>query len=271
MCYYNGQKVTRAEYIRLKNLEKVLANYDFLNSDLNIGFDYKHNAVLKPIPGKEDFDLVEMEWGFIPHYINNREDLLKFRKGGMNPKTGKFDPPILTLNAIGEEMFDKVTYKKAAMDRRCLILSAGFYEWRHIYRKNKKTGEPLKTPDKYPYHIGLKDKEYFYMAGIWTPWTDKVTGEYVESDAIVTTKANFLMEQVHNSKKRMPTILNEDLAYEWLFGDLDQKRILELASTQYPANEMFAYPIAKDFIGSMNPQEPFHYDESIVTPLVEAT
>ena len=25
MCYYNGQKVTRSEFIRLKNLEKTIA------------------------------------------------------------------------------------------------------------------------------------------------------------------------------------------------------------------------------------------------------
>ena len=29
MCYYNGQKVTHAEFIRLKQLEKALAKYDF--------------------------------------------------------------------------------------------------------------------------------------------------------------------------------------------------------------------------------------------------
>ena len=69
MCYYNGQKVTHAEFIRLKQLEKALAKYDFLTHDLNIGFEYGLNAVLKPMPDKEDFDIVQMEWGFIPHYI----------------------------------------------------------------------------------------------------------------------------------------------------------------------------------------------------------
>ncbi|UAY53198.1 SOS response-associated peptidase [Ferruginibacter albus] len=261
MCYYNGQKVTRAEYIRLKNLEKLVANYDFLNRDLDIGFDYGLNAVLKPIEGKEDFDIVQMEWGFIPHYVPNREELLKMRKGGVNPKTGKFDPPILTLNAIGEEMFQKVSYKKSAYERRCLVLSSGFYEWRHIYPKNKRTGAPLKTAVKYPYHIYLPGKEYFFMAGIWTPWTDKNTGEHVESFAIVTTKANKLMEQVHNSKKRMPTILNEDLAYEWLFGKLDEKRISEIAATQYPSEEMAAHPIAKDFITALEPMAQCEYED----------
>jgi hypothetical protein len=61
MCYYNGQKVTRAEFIRLKQLEKAIANYDFLSMDLNIGFDYSLNAVCKLIARKEDFDIVEME------------------------------------------------------------------------------------------------------------------------------------------------------------------------------------------------------------------
>ena len=50
MCYYNGQKVTREEYIRLKQLEKAIAKYDFLNRDLQVGFDYNMNAVLKRDP-----------------------------------------------------------------------------------------------------------------------------------------------------------------------------------------------------------------------------
>ena len=80
MCYYNGQKVTREEFIRLKQLEKLVANYDFLNRDLQVGFDYNMNAVLKRDPEKEDFDIVQMEWGFIPHYLKTREDVFKMRK-----------------------------------------------------------------------------------------------------------------------------------------------------------------------------------------------
>ena len=99
------------------------------------------------------------------------------------------------------------------------------------------------------------------MAGIWQPWTDKSTGEHVETFAIVTTKANKLMEQVHNSKKRMPTILNDDLAYEWLFGDLDEKRILEVAATQYPTDEMQACSIAKDFRDVLEPAREFEYED----------
>ena len=72
MCYYNGVKVTRTEFIRLKQLEKLVANYDFLSKPLQIGFEYKPHAVLKRIPNKEDFEIVEMEWGFIPQLYKNK-------------------------------------------------------------------------------------------------------------------------------------------------------------------------------------------------------
>jgi putative SOS response-associated peptidase YedK len=260
MCYYNGQKVTHAEYIRLKHLEKLVAEYDFLQSDVLIGFDYKEKAVLKPMEGKEDFDIVKMEWGFRAPFWRTEEEVMRWRKGFMDEK-GQFRQ-LLTLNAMSEEfLLPKKIYRSAALNRRCLILSTGFYEWRHIFPINKRTGQPNKTAVKYPYFISLKEKEYFYMAGIWQPWTDQQTGEYVESCAIVTTKANRLMEQIHNSKKRMPTILNEDQAWEWMFGDLDEKNISEIGATQFPSEEMQAWSIKKDFLSSLCPADPVVYPE----------
>ncbi|GAC1387631.1 MAG: SOS response-associated peptidase [Ginsengibacter sp.] len=265
MCYYNGQKVTRVEFIRLKQLEKAVANYDFLNKDLQIGFEYSENAVLKKT-GESDFDIVKMEWGFLPKTwygkpIDTRAKAERFRKGFPN-LAGKMELGITTLNAMAEELLlpGKI-YREAALERRCLVLSTGFFEWRHIYPLNKRTGQPLKTPKKYPYYISLRNQGYFYIAGIWQPWKDEETGEYVETDAIVTTAANKLMEQVHNSKKRMPTILNDDLAYEWLFGDLSEERITEIARTQFPANEMQACTIAKDFREALEPAKEFAYED----------
>jgi putative SOS response-associated peptidase YedK len=129
-----------------------------------------------------------------------------------------------------------------------------------IFPLNKRTGIPLETANKIPYFITVKDRGYFFMAGMWQGWTDRLTGEYVETFAIVTAKANKLMEQVHNNKKRMPTILNEDLAYEWMFSDLDDKRILEIAATQYPSAEMEACTIAKDFRSALELAKPCEYE-----------
>lgn len=41
MCYYNGQKVSKTEFLKLLQLEKAIKDFDFLNHELKAGFDYK--------------------------------------------------------------------------------------------------------------------------------------------------------------------------------------------------------------------------------------
>ncbi len=55
------------------------------------------------------------------------------------------------------------------------------------------------------------------------------------------------MEHVHNSKKRRPAILDDDLVHEWMPKIPDKKKILKIAATQYPAKETQACTMAKDF------------------------
>lgn len=266
MCYYNGQKVTHEEYIRLKHLEKLVKQYPFLNRDIEVGFNFGPTAVLKRVPGTEDAELVEMEWGFIPDpmswpFIETGEQLNRIRHGYTDER-GRFQQPLNFLNAVSEELLQKnKVYRRAALERRCLVLSTGFYEWRHVFGKNKRTGEPLKTATKYPYRVGVRNREYFWLAGIWNPWTDENTGEHIESCAIITTQANLVMEQIHNSKKRMPTMLPDELAWEWLFGDLDEKRISEIARFQIPWEELSYYTLKKDFLNSIDPLASFEYKE----------
>lgn len=263
MCYYNGQKLTRAEYIHLLDLEKAIAAFNFLDSDLFNGFDYPMVATIKPRKDERNFDVVQMEWGFIPPYPKTREDVVKMRNGYTDAH-GKFHIPYTMLNAQGEELLlpGKV-FRQAALERRCLVLSSGFYDWRHVHGKNKRTGEPLKTATKYPYRVGVKDSEYFYMAGVWQPWTDQQTGEYIETVAIVTTKPpkGHLMAQVHNSKERMPTILPDDLAFEWIMEELSEDRITELANYVIPSIQIDAYTIHKDFRNRIDPIAAFEYEE----------
>jgi putative SOS response-associated peptidase YedK len=265
MCYYNGQKVSRAEFIRLLQLEKAVKNYDFLNRAVHNGFAYSPIAVLKRNEAETNFNIVQMEWGFLPTYLKNRDAVAKFRNG-YKDATGKWHIGYTTLNAKAENMFtnekgNPSIYAEAARKHRCLVLSTGFYEWRHVYPLNKKTGQPLKTAIKYPYFISVKGEEYFYMAGIWQEWTDKDTGEIVETVAVTTAVANPLMQVVHNSKQRMPTILNDELAYEWMFGDLSDERITEIASSQFPAKQMDACSIAKEFLTTLEPATPFLYED----------
>ncbi|MDF3077530.1 MAG: response-associated peptidase [Sphingobacteriaceae bacterium] len=265
MCYYNGQRVTRSELIKLKALEKELSAYGFLDQGVISGFSDTPVAVLKPNDTKTDFNIEQMEWGFIPPYLRNREAVNRFRNG-YKDENGKWNIGYTTQNAKAENLFisergKRSMFADAARERRCLVLSTGFFEWRHVYGTNKRTGQPLKTPAKYPYYIHVREHEYFFFAGIWQPWTDQETGEHVNTVSVVTTEANELMKIVHNSKERMPTILNEDLAWEWMMEDLTDERILEIGARQYPAQEMEACTITRQFQTLLDPTEPHSYEE----------
>ena len=83
----------------------------------------------------------------------------------------------------------------------------------------------------------------------------------VDCFALITTAANSLMEKIHNTKKRMPLILPESLAAEWISDSLDENRIQEIASYQIDSNKMEVYTIAKNFREAINPMEAFNYAE----------
>jgi putative SOS response-associated peptidase YedK len=258
-------KLTKFELFEILEIERQMTEDELKTAELRkhevrSGFEYKPVDII--VPDKDcKWDLAEMEWGFIPQYWWTRSDVEKYRRGGVDEKTGKYRPPITTLNAIGEELLlPGKMYRDAALNRRCLFPATDFYEWRHIFPIGKK-GQPLKTAVKYPYRIGLKGKQVFFIAGIWQTWTDRESGETVDTCALVTTKANTLMEQVHNSKKRMPCILTEELAAEWISDGLTEERITEIATFQYPAVEMEAHTIRKDFQSAADPREHFVYDD----------
>jgi len=257
MCYYNGIKVTKVEYNRLKDLERQVV---FLNEEFAIhkGFDYNDFPVLRAIPGSHETERVNMQWGFLPSYLRNQEEVKKFRFGYKND-AGKWIPGYTTLNATSEQLLGKM-FKDAALHRRCLIPSNGFYEWRHVQVVGK-SGKLLKTPEKFPYWVRMKDQPEFFMAGIYNPWTDQDTKITINTFAIITTEANTLMKQIHNSKERMPTILPGNLAESWLYKDLADQDILDIANYQTATAEMIATPLHKDFLKRDNPHEAVVYQE----------
>lgn len=236
-----------ADSIRLRELEKELESVHF-STPLQSGFEYGTWPVLIPTPDKKDFNIVSAHWELIPPFVFTGKSLEDFRS--------KYD----TLNAKGETILSSRIYREPALKGRCLIPSTGFYEWRHIHPLGK-SGQPLKTPVKYPYYIRLKDCSYFFIAGISQPWTDRDTGETFDTFSLVTTEANSLMAQIHNKKKRMPVILPEAQAYEWLFDSLSEKRISELATYQIGSEALEVTTLRKDFRNSGSPSEPFTYPD----------
>jgi len=257
MCYYNGQRVTRAEYIELKGLAKPVRNYDFLNVGVHNGFNYAPCAIAIPSEDGRDFEIVQAEWGYVPGYIKTREEANIFRR------------QYTTLNFKAENLFVREDGKRsmwadAAVTRRCLVLSTGMVESRHIPKIGKK-GQELKATDKFPYYITIKGREYFWFPGLYNEWFDPETGKWVNTVAFGVTKANGAMRQIHNSKLRMPSIPPDDLAWEWMMtkptdGKLTEKqeaRLSEIALTQIPSAYMEFCTINSDyrFAGEATPLE----------------
>jgi putative SOS response-associated peptidase YedK len=119
-----------------------------------------------------------------------------------------------TFNARAETISEKASYKHAIKNKRCLVLTNGFYEWQ---TRNKL---------KQPYYINVKDTEAFALAGVYDKWTNKETGEIINTFSVITTKANSLMEEIHNVKKRMPVILDDESEKVWLDSDLPMDKTL---------------------------------------------
>ncbi|AMR31725.1 hypothetical protein A0256_09960 [Mucilaginibacter sp. PAMC 26640] len=261
MCYYISQKVSGYQQIKLADMEAPVGEINHPHAHMHNGFSYKPAVSVIPNEAEDNIRLVEMEWGFLPKYITSREQAEKMRRGFKDPVKG-FQPPLTMLNAKSEELMQpRKVFRDAALKRRCLMLATGFFEWRHMPKFNKKTGEQLKTTSKYPYHINIKNRPYFFMAGIWQPFTDAATGETIATTAIVTTEANPLMRVIHNSKMRMPTILPDDMAKEWLLGDLSEEQITGLATYQIPYDEMTACTIQDNFRELPEPDEPYIYED----------
>ena len=99
---------------------------------------------------------------------------------------------------------EKPSFRNA---KRCIIFADGFYEWKWLDPKGMK---------KEKYLIKYPDSELFGFAGLYDQWVNKETGEILESCSIVTTAAEGIMKEVHNSKLRMPVTLNIDSMSNWL-------------------------------------------------------
>lgn len=151
-----------------------------------------------PVILNEDPDLIQMaSWGLVPPFIHDAEKAL--------------DISNKTCNARAETIHEKPSFKHAAKSNHCLVLVDGFFEWQEVKGK------------KYPYYIYKKDEEPFALAGLWEPWTNPDTGEINKTFTIITCEANALLTKIHNTKKRMPVILDSQNEAKWLEGDAPLK------------------------------------------------
>jgi len=221
MCYYVDAKYTKKQVCENFSVE---TNFnDWEGEKMMSGFRAKgtYDKQLPIITDENPDTAVLGDWGLMPFFSKDRSFQVK------------------TLNAIIEEIDTKNSYKNS-INKRCLILVNGFYEWRTL----DKNGNP--DPDgkiKQLHRIRLDNgNKLFALAGIYNVWNDIITF------SICTTKANTLMADIHNSKKRMPVVLSEFDHKKWLnnpdyldfsFPKYDTKLIMENLEPQKTPNTLF--------------------------------
>jgi putative SOS response-associated peptidase YedK len=131
-----------------------------------------------------------LKWGLIPSWVKTIDDANKIR--------------YKTFNARSESIDNKISFSSSFRSKRCIIPVKGFYEWQHIGK------------EKIPWYIYHSENEVLSLAGLFDEWTESRTGEVFSTFSIITTEANDMMAEIHNSAKRMPAILDKAAETGWL-------------------------------------------------------
>ena len=159
--------------------------------------------------GQREF--VRVRWGLVPRWAKDTAIGNKM------------------INARGETIAEKPSFRMAYRRHRCLIPADGFYEWATLAARD--------APRKQPMHIGMKDASLFAFGGLYERWLSP-DGDVLDTCTIVTTAANELLKPVH---ERMPMIVAPRDYARWI--DPANADVADLIAP-YPSAEMAFYPVS---------------------------
>jgi putative SOS response-associated peptidase YedK len=162
-------------------------------------------AICSGFPGK----LKLLRWGLIPSWTRSIEDANEIR--------------LKTFNARSESIDTKPSFSSSFKSKRCIIPVRGFFEWQHVGK------------EKVPWYIYRADSDIMSLAGLYDEWIESNTGEQYTTFSIITADANMIMSEIHNTKKRMPALLDKESELLWLSHSLDlndAKEILKPAAEE---------------------------------------
>ena len=169
----------------------------------------------------EGNDPIPATWGLIPESVKDSDPAVFWKRFN-------------TLNARGETIFTSQAYRNSAESKHCLIYVDGFYEHHHYNGK------------AYPFFIHTPEEQPFPLAGLWSEWVNPVTKIKLVTYTILTTMPNKTMAKIHNNPDRdgprMPIILDDILAEEWLKPGLTQKGMSEFL-VPYPNDKLAVHTV----------------------------
>lgn len=176
---------------------------------------YYHAYSLPLLPvvfSAEPAGLRLMRWGLIPSWVADENEAREIM--------------MKTFNARSETVSTKPAFRDAFSSHRCLVPVRGFFEWQQMGGR------------KIPWYITLRGEEIFSLAGIWDRWALQ-GGMTIDTFSVVTTRANELMAEIHNTKKRMPVILPASAEKIWLREGVEAEALVPLME-----------PVAAEMLGA---------------------
>lgn len=189
-------------------------------------FNVAPSHILPVILNSDTHHFNAVRWGFIPFWAKDIKISYKM------------------INARIETLLEKNTFKSAVKNKRCLIPSDGFYEWK-------------KTPEgKTPYRIARQDNQLFSYAGLWSKWQSP-DGESILSFTIITQAPNKKLEDIHD---RMPAMLMPEQESLWLDDTLNPEELLNMISP-YPDDLLKVYPVS-DRVNKVGNNDPSLIEEA---------
>jgi putative SOS response-associated peptidase YedK len=151
-------------------------------------FEHKHFPVFYLEEG--DIQLGFFRWGLVPRWCRDEQKAIQIWNQ--------------CINARSETIFDKPSFRASALDRHCVVMLDGFFEYHHQGKK------------KFPFYI-YPTEGPMYVAGLFEKTV--IEGEEWQTFTIVTTEGNELMQKIHNNPKnpnRMPILLQQNQIMQWL-------------------------------------------------------
>ena len=218
MCYSNSLS---ASLVQLENTYRKGTSLlkDFSPIYLASGF----SQPIWPVITQEK-NFVPMQWGLVPSWFRGTEPSEIASK---------------TLNARIETLDEKASFKYLVQTQRCVIPSTGFFENQTLEMRKK------------PFFIYPNQGTFFHMAGLYDCWVDLSNRTSHHSFTVITTEANNLMAEIHNTKKRMPLLLTDDQYDTYLTGNISMQSLIPL-----PESHMNGHPINKRIFTSSENNVP---------------
>ena len=219
MCYNVAYIEKRGDKYAARYKEIVSEQLELNMDGMELPGSYFISAFSHPkLPLVKHDGISLYSWGLIPSWIKADKDAKDIRTK--------------TLNAMGETAFEKPSFRKSMAGKRAILGVSGFYEWREVHKV------------KYPYFIKVRGEEFTSLACIYEEWVNRETGEQVPTFSILTTPANPLMEKIHNSKMRMPLILNRRDEAAWINPELPNEEVKKLIHP-FDEHKMEAYTVSQ--------------------------